>query len=72
MVKQIKEAGAKTSTTIKNVFEVIMLVATAAVAIKALSSDQVSTASGNLPLWQVAAAIVLAAVAYKMYQLQSK
>lgn len=72
MVKEIKAAGHKTGQTVTNVFEVIMLAATVSVAVKAAGSPAVQTTKGNLPLWQIAAALVLAGVAYKLYTLQSK
>jgi hypothetical protein len=72
VVKEIKNAGVKTGNTFKNAFEVVMLVATAAVAISAACRPYVHTAHGNLAIWQLAAALVLAGVAAKLYELQSK
>jgi hypothetical protein len=72
MVEKVKSAGVKTGHSISNAFEVVMLAATTAVAVKAASNPSVHTAQGNLPIWQVAAALVLAGVAYKLYELQSK
>lgn len=72
MTKQIKEAAVKTNQAANNIFEVAMLGATTAVAVKAAAQPLVSTAQGNLPLWQIASALVLSGVAYKLYKLQSK
>lgn len=72
MVKQIKEAGKRTGQTITNIYEIVVLATTTAAAIKVVTLPEVSTGAGNLPIWQIVAAVLLAGVATKLYTLQSK
>ena len=65
MVKQLQEATKQTKKNIETAYEVLAIGAALAVAIKVADSPYVN----NLPVWQIAAGIVIAGVAVKVFNL---
>lgn len=72
MVDKVKAVTKDTARKIENLYEVLSLAAIIAAAVKVTSETKVFTGFGELPVWQVVAAVLLAGVSYRVYGLINK
>lgn len=68
MVKEFKRASAQTKRNIQIAYEVLALSAAVAASVKVASLPKVH----DTPIWQVVAAVVLAGVLVKVFNLMAK
>lgn len=62
----------KTKQVIENAYEVLAMASAIAASVKVASEPTVTTGAGVLPIWQVVSAVLVAGVAYKVFQLLNK
>jgi O-acetyl-ADP-ribose deacetylase (regulator of RNase III) len=61
-----------TKKAIDNALEVVFLASATSAAVKVVSLPRTTTGVGKLPVWQVAGAVILAWVAYKVFTHMNK